>query len=356
MASSVDLSAGPASMDQPPVPYSPAWIDRLLDSIERLPIPAWLFYPLLLVFIYLFVNVARWLEGTAPFGTFDGPYSFVVVYPVCTLAAIHYLDRTAARAFDFFRPALGKSEAEAACLRYELTHLRPRPALLAAAAGSVFCVLSVNLAPSTRPQIGSGLYYWSLIGIAMVGLIFTAELLYHTVRQLRLVTRIHASAARVDLFNFAPLYSFSALTARTGMVFVLLLWIDLYVNQETLVNASLIALNATIALLSVACFLLPLYGMHQRIITEKRRLELEVNQHLTAVVQTLYGRVDERDLHDADAVNKTVSSLLLTREVINKIPAWPWRPETFTAFFTALTLPVIVFLIQMTLKTLIGFK
>ncbi len=61
-------------------------------------------------------------------------------------------------------------------------------------------------------------------------------------------------------------------------------------------------------------------------------------------------------MRDASAVNQTISSLVATRELIAKIPTWPWRPETFAAFYSALTLPVIVFLIQMFLKTVIGFK
>ncbi len=74
------------------------------------------------------------------------------------------------------------------------------------------------------------------------------------------------------------------------------------------------------------------------------------------IVQHLSGQVDGLDLHDADAVNKTIGSLVATRELITKIPTWPWRPETFTAFFSALALPVVVFLIQTFLRTLLSLK
>jgi hypothetical protein len=74
------------------------------------------------------------------------------------------------------------------------------------------------------------------------------------------------------------------------------------------------------------------------------------------LVTRLYERVDGNELADADAMNKMMGSLIATRELISKIPAWPWRPETFTVFFTALTLPVVVFVLQMVLKTLLGFQ
>jgi len=279
----------------------------------------------------------------------------VAFYPVAALAAIHYLDRTAGRAFDLFQPALGGSETEAACLRYELTTLPARETWIVGATGLAFFSLVMLIGSPLRLGMGSGIFYWTGVTFAGMGFVTTFELLYHTLRQLRLVSRIHDSAENLDLFHLSPLYSFSALTARTGLVFVLILCFDLVVNPETLRNLALVGLNVAILLLAVACFVLPLQGMQRRIAAEKRRLEWDVNQHIKAMVQHLYGRVEGLDVHDADPVNKTITSLLATRELIAKIPTWPWRSETSTVFFSALTLPVVVFLIQMFLKTLMGF-
>jgi hypothetical protein len=355
MASEAKLPVGTQPMDQAVLPYAPGWVDQLVGRIDRLPIPAWLFYPALLGIVFLLINGSRWVEGSAPFGALDAPYGFVALYPVGMLAAIHYLDGTAGRAFDFFRPALGKSETEAACLRYELTILPARDAWIVGATGLAFFLLTVLIGSPLRSTLGNGIFYWTILTFAGVGFVVSFELLYHTLRQLRLVSRIHDSAANLDLFHLAPLFSFSALTARTGLVFVLILCFDLIVNPETLSSPPLVALNAVILLLSVACFILPLQGMQRRIAAEKRRLEWDVNQHIKAMVQHLYERVDGFDVHDADPVNKTITSLLATRELIAKIPTWPWRPETSAVFFSALTLPVAVFLIQMLLKTLMGF-
>ncbi|MGE5138937.1 MAG: hypothetical protein ACM3JD_05725 [Rudaea sp.] len=356
MASDVNAAAAPALIEPSSIPYPPSWVDGLIRWIDRLPVPAWLFYPALLAGLFLIINAGRWLEGIGPLGSLDAPYGFIAIYPVTALAAIDYLDRTARRAFEFFRPALGKPAAEAARLEYELTVLPAREARLVAVAGGAFGVLLVLGGNTARPSVGSGIFYWTLIGAAIVGIVLTSELFYHTVRQLKLVTRIHATASNVDLFHYTPLYSFSALTARTGLVFSLILWFDLTINPETLTNLPLIGLNVAILLLSAACFVLPLEGMHNRMVAEKRELEWDANQRIKAVVAHLYGTVDEHALGEADEVNKTISSLLATRDLIGKIPTWPWRPQTFTAFFSALALPVVVFLIQMLLKTAIGFK
>ncbi len=356
MASEVNVPATLARIAPSSLPYAPSWVDGLIGWINRLPVPPWLFYPSLLVPIFLIINASRWLEGRASLGSFDAPYGFTAIYPVTMLAAIHYLDRTARRAFEYFRPALGKNEAEAARLEYELTVLPARPARLVAAVGAAFCLLLVLSGTTAQQTLGTGIYFWTLLLCTGAGFVFTAELLYHTVRQLRLVTRIHAAASNLDLFHYTPLYSFSALTARTGLVFSLILWFDFAVNPETFTNLPLIVLNAVILVLSAACFVLPLEGMHRRIVVEKRRLEWDVNQRLKAIVGHLYESIDGLALGDADEVNKTISSLLAARDLMARIPTWPWRPETFTAFFSALALPVVVFLIQMFLKTVIGFK
>ncbi|MGE5141380.1 MAG: hypothetical protein ACM3JD_18075, partial [Rudaea sp.] len=334
------------------------WVDRLLGWIDRLPIPAWVLYPVVLVLTVLIINAARWVEGNARFGALDAPFAFVAFYPIANLAAIHYLDRTARRAFDSFRLALGRSDEEAERFKYQLTVLPARGALLAAAAGLGLMVLVVVGAIGSQEAVALGLgpYFWSLVICAFAGMAITAELLYHTVRQLGIVSRIHEAATNVDLYHFSPLYSFSALTARTGLVFGLNLWFDLAINPETMSSPPLIALNAALLVLGAACFLLPLEGMHRRIVVEKRRLEGDVNQRIQVLVGRLYERVDGNELGDADAMNKMMNSLIATRELIGKVPAWPWRPETFTVFFSALTLPVVVFVIQMALKASLGFK
>lgn len=336
--------------------YPPGWTDRLVRWINRLPVPAYLLYPALLGALFLLVNAARWLEGSAPVGSLDGPFAFAAFYPIWGLASLHYLDLTAGRAFDYFEPALGKSSAEARRLCYQLTTVPERESGLVAVGGFLFTFVIWGAANGWRPLFGGGLYFWTVLVVTAAGFVMTGALIHHTFRQLRLVSKIHDLAENIDLYHYGPLYAFSGLSARTGIVFILSLTVDAAVNPETFNNAPLFAMNAFILVLSVACFVLPLRGMHHRIIVEKRRLQWDVDQRIAAIVKHLYGKVDDLDLHDADSVNKTISSLVATRDLIAKIPTWPWRPETITGFSTALTLPVVVFLIQMSLKNLIGLK
>jgi hypothetical protein len=55
--------------------------------------------------------------------------------------------------------------------------------------------------------------------------------------------------------------------------------------------------------------------------------------------------VEQRDLSDADALNKQLSSLLAEREVIISAPTWPWAPQTLRGFSAAIVIPIGLWLI-----------
>jgi len=279
------------------------------------------------------------------------------MYAFLLLAAIHYLDSTALRSLEAFRPALGLTPAEVGRLEYELTTLPARQAWLVTAIGAAFGILVVLLGHVDARLRAAPAVVPIVVAFGILGFIVTAELLYHTVRQLRLVSRIHSMAAAIDLFRFTPLYAFSRLSAQTGLIFLLVVYFDIAVNPETFVNPALLAINIIgLPLIAAACFILPLVGMHLRLVREKQRLQWETHERIEASMKQLYQRVDKMDLRDADAMNKTISSLVMTRELIARLPTWPWQPGTFTVFFTAFSLPVLVFLIQMFLKSVLGFE
>ena len=337
----------------PAIPYRPSWVNRLIGWINRLPVAPWLFYSFLFIFITIALLVSNWIEGTTSFGRFDTPFLFTYIgfYPVVFLAAIHHVDEVARRSFDAFQPALGKSEIESARLRYELTTLPARETRLMAVVGVVGIPIVVFLGDYQEIARSIPLTFGITIFIGFLGFIMTAEMLYHTFRQLRLVNHIHNIAEEINLLSPSPLYAFSNLSARTGLIFLFILWFDLVFNPETYTNLGLVMLNVFgLGFFAIACFIFPLWGMHRRLVREKLSLQLQVNQRIEESFNLLYQRVDANELHDADPLNKSINSLITAHDFITKVPTWPWRPETFTFFFSAVTFPIIVFVIQMLLK------
>ncbi len=63
----------------------------------------------------------------------------------------------------------------------------------------------------------------------------------------------------------------------------------------------------TLAVISVATFVLPLQGMHAQILTRKAGLEAAVGLRLTATIEAIHRAVDEGDLTVADGLNKNLA-------------------------------------------------
>ena len=99
--------------------YEPSWIDRLTDWVSRLPIPAWVFYPVLGLALALLLSSVAWA------GRVDDPVMFLVNYLleamtlVFILALIHYLDHSAAAALVRFRRVLAVDDAAYKELNYQ---------------------------------------------------------------------------------------------------------------------------------------------------------------------------------------------------------------------------------------------
>ncbi len=174
---------------------------------------------------------------------------------------------------------------------------------------------------------------------------------FQALHQLQVVERIHALVGTIALLRAKSLYTFSHLTARTGVSFLLLAYYvaalrpDI-VSSSRVVEALLVAMIPT----AVACFVLPLRGMHRRLAAEKDRALAEVAARLEAVFVRLHERVDQEMLADADKLNMQITSLSAEREALARISTWPWEPATLTGFITTLLLPALLWGIQRVLE------
>jgi hypothetical protein len=327
-------------------PYPASVVDRFLAWVGRLPVPAWFFYLVLLAALIVIFNGLAWIDGTARPGTFELYRSSVPVYPVWVLALLQYLNRVARRALAAFRPALGARDADYERLQYELVTLPRRGTWVILALSLVFTATYITFTPylvalfrrSPEVAIVESVVYAFCFG--MIAVFF-----YHTIRQLHMVSRIHASATDINLFRLTPLYAFSGLTAQTGIGLLLMNYFGVLTDPRTFQNLALFSLTIAASLIAVVCFLLPLRGMHGRIVAEKKRLRAEANARLEATIQQLYARADSQDLAEVDRLNQLMVSLVTTREIIEKIPTWPWEPGTLISFISVFLLPLVVRLI-----------
>ncbi len=332
-------------------PYRRSWLNVLFDAIDAAPVPAWSIYLVATIVSVIGSNSVLWISGLAPVGSLDPQQSAWGVITIAGFWFVHYLDRVAGASFDAFQPLLDDDPGTLARLRYELVVVPAVPALGITMVAMLSNPLYYALDPVAAQVVG-----YSPAGLVLRAIsegLFGAVLLilaYHTYRQLRRVSALHARAREVDLFRPGPLYAFSRLTAQTGAAFILAVALGYVLNPAATSDPStmLLWLPWFIAppLFGVFVFIAPLWGMHRRLEVEKTRLRDDSEQRLKRLMGQIDRDVDAGDLSRADGLNKSLSSLLQQREVIAKLSTWPWSATTARGFGTAIMLPLILFVIQ----------
>lgn len=331
-------------------PYARSWIDPVLDRIELLPGPAWAFYLGLWIAAIGIVSAVRWLDGSLPLATIDGFQAASTFYGPAALGLLHLLRRVAGSSLESFRPALDVSDDAYAGLHYQLTTIPAGAALVATAIGLVAAAAAVRLDSSIVTTGTSPAAAVTIVIVIYWAVVLTPILLYNTVRQLQLVARVHRMATRIDLFEARPLYAFSALSASAGVGLLLFNYYSALTDPTTFTNPIWYGVFGISVIVAIAFFVLPLYGMHQRIAAEKERLEAEANERLRTVISVLHRQIDRGDLGGAEPLNETFASLALEREILDKMPTWPWQPDAIRGFVTALVVPLVIWVVTRVLE------
>jgi hypothetical protein len=241
-------------------------------------------------------------------------------------------------------------------LEYEFTTMPARSVLLSAIAW--FCAYLVSWFPTYVPTVavyGYGpLTPWSNFVAGLVSFTIGSVVYYHTVRQLRLVSRVVRMVSQFDLFRLDPVYAFSVLTSRTGISWVALLTLSLLAFPLNLgggLEAAYLILQIALAM---GAFLLPLRSVNRRLVSEKRKLQAEHNQRMASTLARLHQHIDGDSLEEVSRLNDVLKGLTSEREILAKIPTWPWRPGLFAGYLSVIVIPVMLYLIQFALGQWLG--
>lgn len=338
-------------------PYAPSWLDRFNAWLARLPGPSWTYYLGIWLVLVLLQIAALWGEGAYPVGTFLPNHTAIAGLISFLLALSLFLDNKAGAALATLRPAMKASEEEYQRLRYQLTALPALPTLLVSLIGIAAIVLLNVMLDSFGDFGGLGAFPISrtLIYLIYVGAWWVvAAFLYHTVHQLRTINLIYTHFTRVNLFKMRPLYGLSGLTAITGVSLTAITYGWMAINPELWGELISMVIVLPITILAFAAFIWPLLGIHRLLEEEKGRLLDECSVRIEATIAELHRRVDSEGLEGMDDLNKTISSLEIEQNLLERIPTWPWQPETVRLLITALALPLGLWFIQYVLQRLMG--
>jgi len=223
-------------------PYSACWADYLTNWVRRLPIPAWLFYLAWFVVLVALEIIIKWSDGSLPVGTI---FPFHVVYVgslVYLIAAHHFIFDGARSALLTLRPLMTTDEAQFEVIRYRLTNVPARGALIASLVGVAVATIQwflntdqdlrySKLATSTLSAVVDYIIYASF-GAACGVVIFGA------VHLLAMVNRVYTQHTKVSIFKVGPLCALAGVPARITVLALLAIfaWFLVYPVPDNVGN------------------------------------------------------------------------------------------------------------------------
>ena len=330
-------------------PYPPGWFDHFKAWVERLPIPTWLFYLLLAALFVIIELGVQWQSGNLSANALPLYHIWFVLQSVFLLAVLHYLDRTAGEAFDSFRQALDINEQDAARLRRQLTTLPARPAFWISFIVMLLSPLWLLITPATYAPLGMERSMLNLV----VNLIFYLMswwlggfTVYHAIHQLKMVSRTYEALTKINLFKLHPLYALSGVTARTTIGFIVYMTAWSIALPQTFTQTPTVAMALPLILFALITFVVPLWGIHQRLMREKERAQGEAGTRITHALAAFHQAVDQGAAEQAIQNKELVAAIEFEYALVGKVPTWPWQPETFRILITALLFPIVLFVLQ----------
>jgi hypothetical protein len=337
--------------------YRPGVLSRVLAWVDALPGHGWWVYPLLFAVLFAWSHGVLWASGHVPIGSTLQVVTVSLFYPPYTLAAIALINRSADRALAAFWPATGWPDEERDAWRYRFINSPAGFGLAAFAFGVIVAVIAFFSASAAVFGTGDDrlVLFVAYLPVAALGYAVVLLAFIHTTHQLRLVARIHREATAIDPFDRVSVYAFSSMTAVTGLAYLASGYFTLVFNGAFQAgNFVALVVLVTLFAIAIACFVLPLWGIHDRLVDEKQVLARDVELRLSQLTEDMYRRIDGRELEATKAVSDALVGVAEIRKRISDIPTWPWRPQVLSGFLSALLVPVAVYVLTRALGNQLG--
>jgi uncharacterized membrane protein YhdT len=328
-------------------PYPLSWVDRVNNSFRNSRVPSPFLYLAIGIGAMLVGQIALWFYGITPRMLFDSVSFAVGIWVSLSLAFVHYLDDLARKALEDFRPALDLSNEAFAQLRFRLTTMPGRPLVLMNLVTALVTILANILYPDIfETLIGKEVQVHPILLVSAAALGVSGSLIYHTIRQLAIIRSLYASAPRLSIFDAKSTYAFSTLTVSTALAWALILYLGILTVPGIIEHPVWVAVSITILLMIFISIGSVLLRINRKLTEEKDSLKKEVTNRLVKALSLVHQSQDKEDLIEIENLGHLVQTLSHERDLLLKIPTWPWRPGTVVAFISALFIPVTIFLIQ----------
>src|SRR3954452_16997598 len=108
-------------------------------------------------------------------------------------------------------------------------------------------------------------------------------------------------------------------------------------------------------LAAIASFILPLLGIHHRLVEEKARWKGEVAQHLKTNITNFHKMSAEHKLEEVDLQLRIIEGINREKAILEQIPTWPWQPGTLRGLTTSVLVPILLWLVVKMLEHIVRF-
>jgi hypothetical protein len=319
-----------------------------------LPGHGWWVFPALAVLLFAFAHAILWATGRVPFGAVEPLIAVGVVYGPFLLAILAAANFVSKRSLVAFWPATGWPEADRQAWAVAFVNMPGPWGWVALAIGVPLAIGSFLSAPAELLGQGSDRFVLlvAYLPALVLGYSMAPAAFVHTLRQLRLVARIHREATSIDPFDRGPVYAFSRLTVLTGLGYVLVGYYSLTVNGAfSAGNLIAVAALAISIIVGVATFVVPLWGIHERLVDEKAILVRGVDDRVGRIAAEMYRRIDAGEFDGSKVMSDALAGVTTHRERIQRLPTWPWPPQLLRGFVSALILPLVIYVLTRVVST-----
>lgn len=322
-----------------------SWIDRLFLWIDRLPGSPWLFYIVAVLITALLINLSLWIDGIALYPSYNTIPGINPPVVPAFLVLYNYLTRVGKRSLQTYRPLLDVNDEKFSQIEHEFSTLPNRFWRWIFLAALIFTAQFVLGGPQTWGELvpRTALPRVVLFVILMFFNITFIGLFLRSFRQIRMINQLHAQATNINLMKLEPVHAFSTLTSRTGIGIFLILLAGFLINPTSALSTSWdIFTYASISLLAVVIFIVPVIGIRRRLI-EKKTDELYRMEDLFQVANAnLNKKVDNGDFENLSGIQTALNLLERERDRIKSVSTWPWNTGTIRGFASTLILPVFL--------------
>lgn len=342
--------------------FNPSWFDRFIQAMGRLPGPYWLAFVLLGVLI---AGLGIIIKAVDPSQTQVGliPIEILVIFQtIFVITLMTYLNQNAAKALQTFRAAYRGSEELYSKLGLHITSMPARSinrltiVFFIIFSLIIFLLVKYIVPMVERGQLSLASYTFSLtpfgfyaIGMGTLLWLVNTIFIYNTIHQLKIINCIYTQHAEIDLFRQQELYAFSRVLAARSIGFVLTAPLWLLVDRGIVT----LGVNIVFSIIALIIFIVPLVGVHRLLQAQKEALLKQSAQSKGLMIHQLFAHLKNGETKEAARLKDSLSSVVLAHEQISKASTWPWQTNTLRQIAGAITLPIVIWMIQFFLSQLL---